>query len=88
MRFVGDTAALDFKERKFNKMIWVKVIEAIILVIYVVINLVVAKKMSARNMYEDFIEGQCTVGMICANIFYAPAWILKGLKLVVVSTIK
>lgn len=69
-------------------MIWIKIIEAIILIFYVVVNLVVAKKMSARNMYEEFIEGQCTVGMICANIFYAPAWVLKGLKLVVVSTIK
>ena len=69
-------------------MIWVKAVEAVVLIVYIAINLVVAKKMTAKDMYEDFINGQCTVGMICANIFYAPAWLLKGIKFVVLTTIK
>lgn len=69
-------------------MTWFKAVEALVLVVYIAINLVVAKKMTAKDMYEDFIDGQCTVGMICANIFYAPAWLLKGIKFVVLTTIK
>lgn len=69
-------------------MMWIKVIETVVLIVCIAINLVVAKKMTAREMYEDFINGQCTVGMICANIFYALAWFLKGIKFVVLTTIK
>lgn len=55
---------------------------------YAVINLRTAKVMSARDMRHAFIEGQCVVGMICANIFYAPAWFLKGVRFVALATIK
>lgn len=69
-------------------MTWFRAIEALVLIVYIAINLVVAKKMTAKNMYYSFIDGQCIVGMICANIFYTPAWFLKGIKFVVLTTIK
>lgn len=55
---------------------------------WVVINLVTAYKRSATEMGRCYVEGQCTVGMICANIFYAPAWFLKVLRAIVVYAIK
>lgn len=69
-------------------MMWIKAVETVILIVYIAINFVVARKMTVKEMYADFIDGQCTVGMICANIFYAPAWFLKGIKFVVLITIK
>lgn len=70
-----------------KRMVW-KILEVCFLVIYLVINVIVARKMSARDMHDDFIEGQCFVGMVCANIFYAPAWLLKFIKFFVLLTIK
>ena len=62
---------------------------AIILgVLYIVYNLITAKLLSAKEMKNDFIDGQCTVGMILTNIFYAPAWILKGIRFTVTAVIK
>lgn len=43
-------------------------------------NLFVANTMTAEEMRQDFITGQCVIGIICANIFYAFAWALKGIK--------
>lgn len=60
----------------------------ILLIIYAVINLITAKLWSVKEMKHDFIEGQCLVGRIFANIFYAPAWLLKGIRIVVLATIK
>ena len=51
-------------------------------------NIFVTKMMSAKQMREEFIAGQCLVGKICANAFYAPAWFFKGLRFVVVCAIK
>lgn len=65
-----------------------KIVEVIVLVVYIAINLITAKRMTARHMHEEFIEGQCVVGKICANIFYAPAWLLKGIRVLVLATIR
>ena len=56
--------------------------------LYAAINIVTAKVMSAKEMKEDFIDGQCLVGKIAANVFYSPAWLLKALKVVVWFMVK
>lgn len=68
--------------------IGMKIVEVTILIVYVAINLITAKRMSAKHMHKEFIEGQCVVGKICANIFYAPAWLLKGVRALVLATIR
>lgn len=60
----------------------------ILLIIYAVINLITAKLWSAKEMKHDFVDGQCLAGRIFANIFYAPAWLLKGIRFAVLATIK
>ena len=55
---------------------------------FAVSNIYVTKVMSAQEMVECFVEGQCFVGKFFANIFYAPSWIFKGLRIVVLATIK
>ncbi|MBQ8001298.1 MAG: hypothetical protein IJ298_08920 [Ruminococcus sp.] len=64
------------------------IIAIIVIVWFAVSNIYVTKVMSAKEMAENFIEGQCFVGKFFANIFYAPAWIFKGLRIVVLATIK
>lgn len=68
--------------------IGMKIVEVTVLIVYVAINLITAKRMSAKHMHKEFIEGQCVVGKICANIFYAPAWLLKGVRVLVLATIR
>lgn len=59
-----------------------------VICLYAAINIVTAKVMNAKEMKEKFITGQCLVGKIAANIFYAPAWLLKALKVVVWFMVK
>lgn len=66
---------------------WIKVLEIIVFCLYLAFNLLTAKLMTAKQMKKDFIEGQCLVGKIFANVFYAPAWFLKGLKFVILALI-
>lgn len=65
-----------------------KIIFIVIAFVYVVFNFITAKLMNSKEMREEFIEGQCAVGRVFANIFYAPAWLLKAIRFVVVSTVK
>lgn len=65
-----------------------KALLIIIVVLYTAFNLITAKLYSAREMKHDFIDGQCVVGKVFANIFYLPAWVLKGLRFIVVAMIK
>lgn len=65
-----------------------KILGIVTIIAYAGFNLVTAKTYSAREMREEFIAGQCTVGVICANIFYAPAWVLKLVRKIVVATVK
>lgn len=55
---------------------------------YAVFNIITSKQLSAREMQKRFVAGQCVVGMIAANIFYAPAWALKFVRLLVLSVVK
>lgn len=54
----------------------------------IVSNIYVIRVMSAKEMRSEFINGQCFVGKFFANIFYAPAWVFKGIRFIVVATIK
>lgn len=51
-------------------------------------NIYVIRVMSAKEMHNEFVKGQCFVGKVFANTFYTPAWFFKGLRFVVVATIK
>lgn len=55
---------------------------------YIIFNFVVSSKLGVKDMKMKFIDGQNVVGKIATNIFYAPAWILKGLKFLAVNLIK
>ena len=51
-----------------------------VVVFWAVCNVVVASTMSAKEMHEDFVEGQNCVGKVLANTFYFPAWIIKRIS--------
>lgn len=59
-----------------------------LLVIYVIVNLVMSKLYSAKEMRAMLITGQNPVGMVFSNLFYAPAWLLKGLRRAIVATVR
>lgn len=63
-------------------------VTVIIIVLYVVVNLITAHLWSAREMKQDFVDGQCLVGRIFANLFYAPAWVMKFVRALILITIK
>lgn len=65
-----------------------KYIVILIICAYTAINLVTSKMLNAKGMKARFIDRQCLVGKIFTNIFYLPAWILKGVRLIVGVTIK
>lgn len=47
---------------------------------YLIFNFITAMIYTVDDMLKHFVVGQCKVGMVFANIFYAPAWLLKGLR--------
>lgn len=51
--------------------------------LWAIINGYVAHTMSADEMRDEFITGQCNVGRIFANAFYSLAWLLKAVKLLI-----
>ena len=59
-----------------------------VICLYAAINIVTAKVKNAKEMKEEYIDGQCLVGKIAANIFYAPAWLLKTLKVIILFMVK
>lgn len=65
-----------------------KILFIALVCLYAAINIVTAKVMNAKEMKEEFITGQCLVGKIAANIFYAPAWLLKALKVIIWFMVK
>lgn len=65
-----------------------KILVIAIICLYVAINIVTAKVMTVKEMKEEFIIGQCLIGKIVANIFYAPAWLLKALKVIIWFMVK
>ena len=62
---------------------WIKILEIALVCVYLAFNILTAKLMSAKCMKHSFIDGQCMVGKICANIC-----LLKSLELRVVSRSK
>ena len=66
-----------------SRVLWI-----IALIIYAAFNLYVSKVYSMRQMKEIFVDDQCVVGKVFANLFYAPAWILKVFRALVVMLIK
>ena len=56
--------------------------------VYLAFNCVISKMMSVKEMKGRFIIGQNIVGMVASNIFYSPAWVLKGLKFLANKLIK
>lgn len=47
------------------------------------INAITAIKLPAHEMKRRYVTGQCVVGRIAAAIFYAPAWVIKGVAFIV-----
>ena len=47
------------------------------------VNGYVGHTMSAAEMRDEFVTGQCTVGLIFANVFYSLAWLLKIVKVLI-----
>lgn len=68
-------------------IVWI-ILGIFVAVVWAATNIFTIKMMSAKQMREEFVAGQCLVGKICANIFYAPAWFFKGLRFVVLCAIK
>lgn len=60
----------------------------IVICLYVAFNIVTSRLLTAKEMKSRFIDGQCVVGKIAANAFYCVAWFLKGVKFIVVNTVK
>ena len=65
-----------------------KVIIITLAAAYIVFNCIISKRMAANEMAGKFIVGQNVVGKIATNIFYSPAWLLKGIKFLAVNLIK
>lgn len=65
-----------------------KILMLAIICLYLAINIVTAKMIDAKEMKKHFIDGQCSIGRIAANVFYAPAWLLKLIRIIVVNGVK
>lgn len=65
-----------------------KILIIALVCLYAAINIVTAKVMSPKEMEAEYVTGQCLVGKIAANIFYAPAWALKALKVIILFMVK
>ena len=66
----------------------IKILLAIIAVLYFAVNMHTAVCFNPREMYARYVYRQCTVGRIAAAVFYAPAWFLKAFKRGVNAIIK
>lgn len=66
----------------------IKVLGIVIGVLYLAVNVVMAKNASASEMRMGLIDRQNTVGMICSNLFYAPAWLLKCVRRFIIIAVK
>ena len=60
----------------------------VVLCAYLAFNILVAKFLTVKEMQHRFVNGQNLVGKIATNIFYGFAWLLKGLKFVIINTVK
>lgn len=60
----------------------------ILIGLYVVINAITAYLWNAREMKRAFVEGQCFIGAVFTNLFYAPAWLLKLIRAIILVTVR
>lgn len=65
-----------------------KTILILIAATHIYFNWIVAYVLTTKQMKERYIDGQNTVGMIATNLFYLPAWIMKGLKFAICKIIR
>lgn len=61
-------------------MIFCKIVIWLFIALWTVANAYETYSKSSKEMYDELVTGQCLVGMVAANAFYAPAWLLKGIK--------
>ena len=66
---------------------FLQVLGITVLCIYLVFNFLTAMMYTVEEMLKHFVVGQCKVGMVFANIFYAPAWFLKGLRFAIIHIV-
>lgn len=64
------------------------IIVFLIILLWLAFNCIVSKAMTTKEMQTKFVDGQNVVGKIATNIFYAPAWFLKLLKITIIRTVK
>lgn len=57
------------------------ILTVLVLITVASFNLVAAITLDKDQMKEKFITNECLVGRFFVNIFYAPAWMLKGLRI-------
>lgn len=65
-----------------------KILIIAMICLYIALNITTSKMLTAKEMKNRFIDGQCIIGKIATNIFYCVAWLLKGIKFVVMVTVK
>jgi hypothetical protein len=61
-------------------MIFCKIVSWLFINSWIAANVYEACCKSGREMYDELVANQCLIGRFAANVFYAPAWILKGVK--------
>lgn len=66
----------------------VRMIGWTILIVYAVVNICCSLTITAREMKNSFINGQDFISMAFVNIFYAPAWVLKGIKYIIEMAVR
>lgn len=71
--------------RRYIKM---NIIVFLIILLWLAFNCIVSKAMTTKETQTKFVDGQNVVGKIATNIFYAPAWFLKLLKITIIKTVK
>lgn len=65
-----------------NNVFWL-IVFWLLVAFWVTANGYVAHTMSADEMCNEFVTGQCNVGRIFANAFYSLAWLLKFIKILI-----
>lgn len=73
---------------KYTMLTAYLIISSIVMGLWLFINGYITATHSVKEMKENFVCDQNTIGKVCANIFYIPAWLCKGIKFLVNIIIK
>ena len=68
-------------------MIYLQVIETAVICLWLYINASVAMFFTESQMKEELVTKQPFLKKIFGNAFYAPAWVMKGIRNLVVHNI-